>query len=106
MGQIARTWRGLARSDAADAYVQHLETTVFPQIEAIRGHRGARVLRRSVPEGVEFLVETLWDSMDAIRAFAGDDPERAVVEAEARALMLDFDRQVIHWEVASEGARA
>jgi heme-degrading monooxygenase HmoA len=93
---IARLWRGSA-SDAAkaDAYRRHVTTQVLPSLSAIEGYRGARVLRR----GEEFLVITFWESMDAIRGFAGEDPERAVVEPEARAVLAQFDDFVRHYEV-------
>ena len=97
---IARLWRGVASSSAnADAYERHVTTTVFPQLAAIPGHCGARVLRREDAGRVEFLVVTFWDSMDAIRKFAGGDPESAVVEPEARAVLSDFDDFVRHYEI-------
>jgi heme-degrading monooxygenase HmoA len=65
----------------------------------IHGHRGARVLRRDDGGQVEFLVMTFWDSMDAVRRFAGEDPERAVVEPEARAVLAEYDELVRHYEV-------
>ena len=93
---IARLWRGRARTpDDADAYQRHVTTRVLPELEAIDGHRGAQVLRRQE----EFLVITFWESMDAIRRFAGEDPERAVVEPEARAVLAEFDDVVRHYEV-------
>lgn len=97
---IARVWRGLARADGADAYVRHLEERVFPELRTLAGHVRAEVLRRPVDDGVEFVVITWWVSLASIRAFAGDDIERAVVEPEARALMIEFDPKVKHFEVA------
>src|SRR5262245_11389303 len=100
---IARLWRGAASTRAdADAYQRHVTKTVFPALAAIRGHRGARVLRREDAGRTEFLVMTFWDSMDAIRKFAGDRPERAVVEPEARAVLSEFDDFVRHYEVAHD----
>ena len=70
---IARLWRGVASSSAmADAYERHVTRNVFPQLAAIPGHRGARVLRREDSGRVEFVM-TFWDSMDAVRRFAGDN---------------------------------
>jgi heme-degrading monooxygenase HmoA len=96
---IARVWRGVAPDRAsADAYVRHLVTNVLPALSAIQGHRGVRVLERQ--EGnIEVLVMTFWDSMDAIRRFAGPDTERAVVEPEARALLTQYDAFVRHYTV-------
>jgi len=93
---IARLWRGLAGTPAgADAYQQHVTGKVLPALRGIEGHRGARVLRREQ----EFIVVTFWESMDAIRKFAGADPEQAVVEPEARAVLVEYDERVRHYEV-------
>src|SRR5688572_24452177 len=97
---IARLWRGVASTAAnADAYQRHVTMRVFPSLAEIQGHRGARVLRREQGGRVEFLVMTLWDSMDAVRRFAGDNPEAAVVEPEARAVLSDYDNFIRHYEV-------
>jgi heme-degrading monooxygenase HmoA len=100
MRMIARLWRGAASTSAnADAYQRHVTMRVFPSLAAIQGHRGARVLRREHDGRVEFLVMTLWDSMEAVRRFAGDNPEAAIVEPEARAVLSDYDNFVRHYEV-------
>jgi heme-degrading monooxygenase HmoA len=72
---------------------------VVPELAAIPGYREVRLMRREEGGGVEFLVMTLWESMDAIRRFAGEHPERAVVEPEARAVLSDYDDFVRHYEV-------
>jgi heme-degrading monooxygenase HmoA len=93
---IARLWKGVAASAAgADAYERHLTAKVLPSLSALEGHRGARVLRREN----EFLVITFWESIEAVRRFAGADPERAVVEPEARAVLREYDERVSHYEV-------
>jgi heme-degrading monooxygenase HmoA len=71
---------------------------VLPSLCSIQGYRGGRVLQRAVNGRVEFLVITNWDSLDAVRVFAGDDPERAVVEPAARKLLARFDGFVRHFE--------
>src|SRR5919106_1703564 len=97
---IARVWRGVADTAVnADAYRRHLTTKVLPSLSAIAGHRGARVLRREEGGRIEFLVMTFWDSMDAIRGFAGERCERAVVEPEACAVLAEYDELVRHYEV-------
>jgi heme-degrading monooxygenase HmoA len=97
---IARVWRGVARGGPdADAYLRHLGANVLPALKRIEGHREVRVLRRAEGQRVEFMVITLWDSMDSIRRFAGEDPERAVVEPEARAVLAEYDDFVRHYEV-------
>ena len=93
---IARLWKGLTGTPAgADAYQLHVTTKVLPALRGIEGHRGARVLRHDQ----EFIVVTFWESMDAIRQFAGADPEQAVVEPEARAVLTEYDQRVRHYEV-------
>ena len=56
---IARVWRGIALTDQLDAYLAHLEHTVFPELSCIEGYRGAFVLQRELDEGVEITVQTL-----------------------------------------------
>ncbi|MFI4988800.1 MAG: antibiotic biosynthesis monooxygenase family protein, partial [Alphaproteobacteria bacterium] len=69
---IVRIWRGTARGENAEAYFRHVTETVFPSLTALDGHRGAYLLRRETAGGSEFLALTLWDSLAAIKAFAGD----------------------------------
>jgi heme-degrading monooxygenase HmoA len=96
---IARTWKGTARADLADAYVEHLRKKTFPELTSIAGHRGAYVLRRDRGDVVEFTVITLWESIDAIRRFSGNDLEAAVVPPAAQALLASYDERAVHWEV-------
>jgi len=103
---IGRHWRGLAYRERADAYQEHLERHTLPQLRSIPGHRGAYVLRREQRDEVEFVVLTLWDSLEAVRLFAGDEYETAVVPAEARELLLTFDEKVVHYQVAIEQSPA
>lgn len=96
---ISRHWRGLAKAEHADAYVEHLQTETFPQLRKLNGFISASILRRPVPEGVEFLIVTNWTSIDEIRAFAGNDVETAVVPQSVQDLMVEFDRTARHFEV-------
>jgi heme-degrading monooxygenase HmoA len=96
---IARHWRGLAKRECADAYVEHLHSETLPQLVQLAGFHDASILRRDVPQGVEFLVVTVWKSIAAIRSFAGDDVESAVVPAKVQAMMIEFDRRARHYEV-------
>ena len=98
---ISRQWRGLAKSAFAEAYVQHLQTETFPAIRNLPGFVSASILRRSVPNGVEFLIVTQWASIEAIRAFAGADVEAAVVPMKVQEMMIDYDRTVRHYEVVT-----
>ena len=97
---IARHWRGYALRENAGAYVEHLRRDTLPKLESIDGFRGAYVLERDLGEEVAFVVLTLWSSLDAVRAFAGDDYETAVLPPEARRLLSRFEDTVDHFEVA------
>lgn len=99
---IARTWRGETIPANADRYLRFLTERIFPSLKSISGHKGAYVLKRDTAGIVEFQVLTFWDSMEAIRKFAGENPEAAVVESEARTLLTDFDQHVRHFEVAHD----
>ena len=96
---ISRHWRGVARAAEADGYVRHLQHDTFPQLSRIPGFVSASILRRPVAAGVEFLVVTTWQSIQAIRQFAGDTADGAVVPAIVQAMMVDYDRTVAHYEV-------
>jgi heme-degrading monooxygenase HmoA len=105
---IARIWRGQATVENALSYRQHAIGRVFPSLARLRGHQGAYLLARDADGQVEFLAVTLWDDIDAVREFTGDDPEIAVVEPEARAVLSGFDEFARHYEVvrASTGSDA
>ena len=96
---IARHWRGVVRPGAADAYLEHLRGETFPALQQLGGFLSASVLRRHVPLGIEFLVITNWESIAAIREFAGTDVEAAVVPQVVRDLMVEFDTRARHYEV-------
>ena len=97
---IVRLWRGQAPASTASAYQQHAIQTVFPSLAQLDGHRGAWLLRREIEGQTEFIAMTLWDSIDSIRAFAGDDISTAIVEPEGRAALSSFDDFATHYEVA------
>ena len=98
---IARLWRGQTATAAnAEAYFQHLSGTVFPSLKDLAGHRGAWILRREVDGRCEFLAVTLWETRQAIEAFAGADIDKAIVEPEGRAVLAEFDDFARHYEVA------
>lgn len=103
---ISRHWKGITKPGLAESYVEHLKAEVFPKLRSIPGFISAQVLRRDVSQLTEFQVVTLWESLAAIRAFAGEDPDTAVVPEAASALLLSFERRVVHYEVADGIARA
>jgi antibiotic biosynthesis monooxygenase (ABM) superfamily enzyme len=98
---IARLWHGYTRPADADAYERLLREEIFRAIasRAIPGYRGIELFRRPAGEEVEFVTLMRFDSLDAIRAFAGEDHEAAVVPPEARALLVRYDPRSVHYEV-------
>lgn len=102
---IARLWRCIAAAEKVPDYMAHFEQAVLPEIKQIEGFQQAYILRRTLEDdGVELTVVTMWESFDAIRAFAGDNIERAVVAPEAQAVLRSFDPTVTHYEVAMNAA--
>ena len=96
---IARVWHGWAPASGADVYSEHFEATVLPNLERVPGFQGAQLWRREREGQVEFVAVTTFDSIDAVREFAGADYERAVVDLEARRVLSRFDERCAHYEV-------
>lgn len=98
---IGRIWRGWTSHENADAYETLVQNEVFKGIEAmnIPGLQGIHLLRRQVPEGVEFSTIMWFDSLDDVRAFQGEDYEQAYVPEEARRLLARFDERSAHYDV-------
>lgn len=94
-------WKARATKSGADEYIQHATKKVFPKIRGIEGHRGEYLLRRDLEDGVELVVLTLWESMEAVGRFAGTEADKAVVDPEARAVLTSFDEHVSHFEVVA-----
>ena len=86
-------------SQNVEAYARHFREAVLPELEEISGHTGAYLLRRDTGTQVELVVLTLWESMDAVKRFAGVPPERAVVEPAAQAVLERFDETVQHFDI-------
>jgi len=95
---IIREWRGRAAKSNPEAYPHHFRSNVMPELRQLPGFLGAHLCRRHLGERIEFLVLTKWQSMDAIRAFAGDDAGKAIVEPDGVAALVDFDDRVQHYE--------
>ena len=98
---ISRIWYGRTSYDNAAAYQSLLETEILPGISSrrIAGYAGAHLLRRDLASGVEFVTILWFDSLDAVRDFAGQDYEVAVVPPKARALLSRFDNRSAHYRV-------
>jgi len=101
---IVRTWR--ASADDERPYLMHFRRRVLPALRRIRGFRGVLVLRRSTDAATDIEVMTLWNSMRAIRRFAGEQPDRAIVETRAGAVLRRFDRRVRHFEMVLNATSA
>ena len=97
---IARLWHGWTSRENAEAYEALLRGEILPGIHRVAGYRGAHLFRRDREVEVEFVTLTYFDSMDAVRAFAGADFDVAVVPAKARKLLARFDQRSTHYEVA------
>lgn len=98
---IARIWHGWTSQENAAAYEAMLKEEIFVGIGDLKiaGFKGIRLLRREVDREVEFLTLMQFDSLDAVRAFAGEDYELAVVPAKARTLLSRFDERSQHYEM-------
>jgi heme-degrading monooxygenase HmoA len=98
---IARTWRGAVRAGEADAYLEYLEETGLRAYRETPGNRGVLALRRVDGDRCEYLIVSMWDSIDAVKAFAGDDIETAVFYPEDDRFLVDRDLTATHYEVAA-----
>ena len=101
---ISRVWHGWTAPANADAYEALLKNEIFTGIQnrQIPGYRGIQLFRRSIDTEVEFVTVMWFDSLEAVRAFAGEDYEVAVVPQKARALLSRFDARSQHYEVKAE----
>src|SRR4029079_14927204 len=93
-----RIWHGWTAPENADAYEALLRSEVLPGIDRIEGFRGAHLLRRDAGDEVEFVTLTVFDSLEAVREFAGEDYEVAVVPPEARRLLAPYDESSAHYD--------
>ena len=101
---ISRIWHGWTIPANADLYENLLKEEIFVGIQNrhIRGFKGIQLLRREVKEEVEFVTIMLFDSLEAVREFAGEDYEVAVVPEKARAILARFDERSQHYEIRAE----
>jgi len=96
---IARHWRGWTAVQNADAYERLLNQKVLPGLKQVEGYRGGYILRHDGPQEVEFVVLNLFDSLEAVKRFAGPDYTIPVFEPEARSLLSKIERVATHYEV-------
>lgn len=104
-GMILRTWSARATEEGADAYQRYFEDVLLAELGRQPGFRGAHLaLAGAAGDPVrELVVLTFWESIEAIRSFAGERFDTAVVEPEAQAVLVDYDRTVVHREVLAAG---
>lgn len=95
---IARIWHGWTSNSNADAYEQLLQTKILPGIHRVKGYKGAHLLRRPADAETEFITVTYWESMEAIREFAGPEGSHAVVPPEAQELLKHYDQESVHYD--------
>lgn len=96
---IARIWKGAVRRPDGDAYAAYLNQTGVPGYAETAGNRGVWMLRRDVGEKTEFVMFTLWDSLAAVKAFAGEDYETAVFYPEDDRFLVERDLTASHYDV-------
>jgi len=95
---ISRHWTGLAKKERANEYTTHLQNDTFKKIKTINGFISARILKREVKEGIEFLIITEWKTLDSIKQFAGANIDSAVVPKLVQDIMIKYDENVLHYE--------
>ena len=98
---ITRLWRGWTALDKADAYERFLLGELFPSMRGIPGFDGATLLRRAEGDEVGFVTLTRFESLEAVRAFAGAEYEVPVLEPEALALLSHYDERAAHYETTA-----
>lgn len=96
---IARTWRGATKAADGDAYVEYLHKTGIHEYKATPGNKGVIALRRERDGKTEFFLVSLWEGWDAIKAFAGPNPDKAVFYPEDDRFLVERDNHVDHYEV-------
>ena len=96
---IARVWTAKTTAAQVSVYANHLRHNVLATLREVDGYAGAKLLEHEACDGVEFVVITFWQSLDAIRRFARPELEQAVVSEEIIPLLVEYDQRVRHYEV-------
>lgn len=103
---IARLWHGRVPTDKAAAYRDFLNRRAIPDYRSVAGNLSVHVLQRPDGDVTHFVTLTFWDSLDAIRNFAGEDLEQAKYYPEDQGYLLEFEPRVIHYDVAGQAFAA
>ncbi|HTE27661.1 antibiotic biosynthesis monooxygenase [Flavitalea sp.] len=98
MKKITRVWHGRTNAIHADEYLHYVEATGMKEYRKIPGNLSARILRRIDGEICHFLTVTEWDSYDSIKAFAGEEYQKAKYYPEDKLYLLEFEDKVVHYE--------
>jgi heme-degrading monooxygenase HmoA len=98
---IARLWHGTTRIEHSDDYLRYLHETGIPGYRATMGNQGVQILRRIEGEVAHFLLISYWESLEAIRRFAGEEMEKAVYYPRDKEFLLELEPSVVHYQVAA-----
>ena len=98
---IARIWHGVTLSEKAGEYGHFLNSVAVRDYQATAGNLGVHILRRIAGDKAHFLIVTFWESYSAIKGFAGEDVEKARYYSEDIGFLLEFEENVVHYEVVS-----
>jgi heme-degrading monooxygenase HmoA len=98
---VARVWRGSTKPEHADAYESMLKPELLPGISKAAGYKGSYLLRRAADDEVEFITMIVWESLDAVRAVAGPDIEKAVIPEERRQYLSRYDEKAAHFDIVA-----
>ena len=96
---IARIWHGRTPVEKADDYLDYVKRTGIDEYRSVEGNRGQYILRKIKGDVADFTVLSFWESMDAVRAFAGPEPEKPVYYPEDEAYLLELEDEVAHYDV-------
>lgn len=96
---IMRSWKGSVNKSDAEEYFAYLNKTGIREYQETEGNQGVYVLRKDEGYKTEFLLLSLWDSIESIKSFAGSEPEKAVFYPEDEKYLIEFDEKVSHYEV-------
>ena len=101
---IARIWHGWTTPEYAIAYENLLKTEVFPSIEnkKVKGYKKISLLKRVMKDEVEFITIMLFESIQSVKEFAGEDYEHSYVPSKARQILSRFDQKAQHYEIINE----
>jgi len=98
---IARIWHGSTKPEDADAYESMLKPELLPGLSQVPGFRGSYLLRRPKGDEVEFITIILWESLEALKTFAGPDYEVSIIPEERRRYLSRHDDRAAHYEVVA-----